>query len=290
MNTKLLPLLSISGLLLFANHGTAQNRRAEFGMSFEAGPAGLEFGGSVAAAHWARKDLLDSNGSYEVQVGASLIERTKVWGVGREAKAYVATYTARQIRTGSGHAMSIVNSKTGSLVVRLAGITVYSSTSNSTQTHSQIIAPGELYGSSGLQHSVFVYGYGVAVKVKAQAGANFSLTPTLTVGGLLVNAVSVALTGTARGDVTGSASSYLAVPGVTTGVSGSLQFASARFDLSASASPFAQSGSLAYVLKAITLQLSAYLTIYPPLLAPVTFSSPIVNYTAAQTSGTIPLL
>lgn len=293
-NRLLSLLMPLTGMFLFADAVSAQNRQATYNMSFEAGPAGLEFGGSVAASHWARRTALDNNGSAEFQVGASLIERCTVWGQSREAKAVIATYTLRHQRTQVPHgATSVTNTQTGSLVARVAGLTVFSSSASASQTQSQVIAPGQLFGSVGLARTIGVYGYGVSVRVRAQAGVTFGITPTFTtvpMAGGLYWVLAMRLTGNARGDVTGSASSYLSVPGVAAGVSSSLEFASARVDLDATATPTSQSGTLTYLVRAIRLQLAAFVTIYPPLLPSFTVTTPIVDWTAAQRTGSLPLL
>ncbi|MCC6782825.1 MAG: hypothetical protein IT457_08265 [Planctomycetes bacterium] len=287
--------LALSTVLALAGSGRSQDRSATFALSYGTS----EFGGSVTMNAFARRTSLDSVGSYESAIGASDIRRVRVFGQSKESAAIVAGYTVRQVKSAllGGN---VSQTRSGSFVVRIAGITVQQVTAATSSTWSEVFAPGNVFAGSGVSQSVGVGPFAMSVRANVSAGARFDLTRTtvLDPGSISYRtlpiqftppSVSASLTGWARASANGSASASLAVPGVSFGVSADLVFANSRADLLVEATSSRLGGALTYAVEPIDLELSAYATVYPPLVAPITYRTTLVDWSLGSRSGSLPI-
>jgi hypothetical protein len=285
--------LALSTVLALAGSGSSQDRSATFALSYGTS----EFGGSVTMNAFARRTSLDVFGSHESAIGASDIRRVRVFGQSKESAAIVAGYTVRQVKSAMIGG-DVSQTRSGSFVVRVAGITVQQVTAATTSTWSEVFAPGNVFAGSGVSQSVGVGPFSLNVRANVSAGARFALTRTTVLDPGSIDwramsfrapSVSAALTGWARASANGTASASLGVPGVSFGVSADLVFANSRADLLVEATLSQLGGALTYSVDPIDLELSAYATVYPPLVAPITYRTTLVDWSLGTRSGSLPI-
>lgn len=177
----------------------------------------------------------------------------RLFGYSREAAAMTFAMTASHTPVGiTTSGIVFDNTSTGTMTVRLGGYTVLSSTSQSSQQSGNLVA--NVFPGSGVSYGVNVVGIGVTVRGNVSARASYSLTPTVSFAG----GMAVDLDGPVRSRATGSAGASVSVLGASAGVTSTLTFADTNGNAHLHVTPQAASGTVAYSVQQIRLQMQVF--------------------------------
>ncbi|MFO1076355.1 MAG: hypothetical protein U1E73_01355 [Planctomycetota bacterium] len=252
MNLSMIPSLLLPAALLVAG-ATAQNTRnfattrtQNYGVNLAGGSTTLR----ATAAVTTPSTLL---GATTLAATISNTANVRLFGYSREAAAVTGTMTANHAfssLTPSG--IVFQNTSTGTMTVRLGGYTVLSGASFNSQQSGNLVA--NVFPGAGVSYGVNMLGIGITVAGNVSARANYSLTPTVSFS----SGMAVDLTGPVRSSAVGSAGASVSVLGASAGVTSTLTYANTNGTANLHVTPDAASGTVAYTVQQIRLQLQVF--------------------------------
>lgn len=223
-------------------------------------------------------------GATTLAAGVSNTANVRLFGLGAEAAAMVANYRADHTLVGFSNTGPLFqNNATGSFAVRLAGMTVVSSTSTSNIQSGNLAA--DVFPSAGIPIDVSLLGLSIRVRGNVTARAAYSLTPSL----VFNSGMAVDLNGPLRASAVGRASASVSALGASAGTVATMTFANTNGTAAFHITPAAASGSINYSVQPIQLALSVYASLALPLLPTMSASTTLFSYSAAAQSGVLNL-
>jgi len=271
--------LSLAPLAAQGNTRTfAAVRTSSYGIPFWAGGSTVMRGGATVTTP------ATLFGATTLAASASNTARVHLFGLSAEAAAMVADFRANHAFVGLGPNGAIFqNTSTGSLVVRLAGNTVVSSTSTSANQGGNLTA--NVFAGDGAVYNLSLLGFGVRVRGNILARAQYSLTPTFT----FQNGMAVDLNGPLRASGVGSAGASVSALGATVGTAATLVYADTNGTVALRVTPANATGTINFTVLPIRLVLSVFASLSLPFLPTVSATQTLFNYAAAQQAGVLNL-
>lgn len=254
----------------------AAARTTNYGVPLAGGSVRLAGNGSVTLP-----SLLFGTTTY--RANASHIGTVRLFGVSAEAAAIVASYSASQTPTLQNFRLSFQRTSSAAFAVRLAGMTVLSSTSTTAGQSGNIA--DDVFLGDGVGYTVGLPFMNVQVRGNVTARAIYNLVPTIS----FTSGLGVDLVGPARVRAVGRANASASLLGATAGTTATLTYADTNANVDIHVTGGVADGTVAFTTQPIRLSLAVFGRLQLPFVPLLQSTVTLFDWSAPADSGVLQL-